>query len=51
MAKSDPFGFDIRVKSDKKKRARGKRGLSQVQSAATHVKEMQIIYMYICIYV
>ncbi len=28
MAKSDPFGFDIRVKSDKKKRSRGKRGMS-----------------------
>ncbi|WP_068115207.1 DnaJ domain-containing protein [Tropicimonas marinistellae] len=28
MAKPDPFGFDIRVKSDKKKRSRGKRGMS-----------------------
>ncbi|PRY25967.1 DnaJ-like protein [Aliiruegeria haliotis] len=28
MPKSDPFGFDIRVKSDKKKRSRGKRGMS-----------------------
>ncbi|SNS72437.1 J domain-containing protein [Tropicimonas sediminicola] len=28
MAKPDPFGFDIRVKSDKQKRSRGKRGMS-----------------------
>jgi hypothetical protein len=28
MAKTDPFGFDIRVKSDKRKRSRGKRGMS-----------------------
>ena len=28
MAKSDPFGFDIRVTSDKKKRSKGKRGMS-----------------------
>ncbi|WP_116131122.1 DnaJ domain-containing protein [Tropicimonas sp. IMCC34043] len=28
MAKSDPFGFDIRVSTDKKKRTRGKRGMS-----------------------
>ena len=28
MAKPDPFGFDIRVTSDKKKRSRGKRGMS-----------------------
>lgn len=28
MDKRDPFGFDIRVSSDKKKRTRGKRGMS-----------------------
>ncbi len=28
MAKNDPFGFDIRVSSDKKKRQRTKRGMS-----------------------
>ena len=28
MSNSDPFGFDIRVSSDKKKRTRGKRGMS-----------------------
>lgn len=28
MSKPDPFGFDIRVSSDKKKRSRGKRGMS-----------------------
>jgi hypothetical protein len=28
MTKPDPFGFDIRVKADKKKRSRGKRGMS-----------------------
>ena len=28
MASSDPFGFDLRVSSDKKKRNRGKRGMS-----------------------
>ncbi len=28
MSKSDPFGFDIRVSSDKKKRTRGRRGMS-----------------------
>ena len=28
MSKSDPFGFDIRVSSDKKKRQRTKRGMS-----------------------
>ncbi|MEO1307695.1 MAG: DnaJ domain-containing protein, partial [Pseudomonadota bacterium] len=28
MSKDDPFGFDIRVSSDKKKRSRGKRGMS-----------------------
>ena len=28
MTKSDPFGFDIRASSDKKKRQRGRRGMS-----------------------
>lgn len=28
MSKSDPFGFDMSVSSDKKKRTRGKRGMS-----------------------
>ncbi|MGC8202933.1 J domain-containing protein [Aliiroseovarius sp. PTFE2010] len=28
MTKSDPFGFDLSVSSDKKKRARGRRGMS-----------------------
>ncbi len=28
MADSDPFGFDLRVSSDKKKRQRGRRGMS-----------------------
>ncbi|MEX5727018.1 hypothetical protein Ga0609869_000371 [Rhodovulum iodosum] len=28
MAKSDPFGFDISVSADKKKRTRGRRGMS-----------------------
>ena len=28
MARPDPFGFDIRVTSDKKKRSKGKRGMS-----------------------
>jgi hypothetical protein len=28
MAKNDPFGFDIRVSADKKKRQKGRRGMS-----------------------
>ena len=28
MKKDDPFGFDLRVSSDKKKRSRGRRGMS-----------------------
>ncbi|MEM0934913.1 MAG: DnaJ domain-containing protein [Pseudomonadota bacterium] len=28
MSRPDPFGFDIRVSSDKKKRSRGRRGMS-----------------------
>ena len=28
MTKDDPFGFDLRVSSDKKKRSRGRRGMS-----------------------
>ncbi len=39
MAKSDPFGFDIRVKSDKKKRSRGKRGMSGAFETSQRVCE------------
>ncbi|MDV7141959.1 J domain-containing protein [Tropicimonas sp. TH_r6] len=39
MAKSDPFGFDIRVKSDKKKRSRGKRGMSGAIETSQRVCE------------
>ena len=28
MSRADPFGFDISAASDKKKRAKGKRGMS-----------------------
>ncbi|HDR27408.1 MAG TPA: molecular chaperone DnaJ, partial [Rhodovulum sp.] len=28
MTKTDPFGFDISVSADKKKRTRGRRGMS-----------------------
>ncbi|MFV0335171.1 MAG: J domain-containing protein [Tropicimonas sp.] len=28
MVKSDPFGFDMRIKSDKQKRSKGRRGMS-----------------------
>jgi len=35
MSKSDPFGFDIRVSSDKKKRTRGKRGMSGAFETST----------------
>ena len=39
MSKSDPFGFDIRVKSDKKKRTRGKRGMSGAFETSTRACE------------
>ena len=35
MAKADPFGFDISVSSDKKKRTRGKRGMSGAFETST----------------
>ncbi len=39
MAKSDPFGFDMSVSSDKKKRTRGKRGMSGAFETSTRVCE------------
>ncbi|RYH07671.1 J domain-containing protein [Tropicimonas sp. IMCC6043] len=39
MVKPDPFGFDIRVKSDKKKRSRGKRGMSGAFETSQRVCE------------
>ena len=35
MKKDDPFGFDLSVKSDKKKRTRGKRGMSGAFETST----------------
>jgi hypothetical protein len=35
MAKPDPFGFDLSVSSDKKKRSRGKRGMSGAFETST----------------
>ena len=35
MANPDPFGFDLRVSSDKKKRTRGKRGMSGAFETST----------------
>ncbi|MCT8161015.1 J domain-containing protein [Pseudoruegeria sp. SHC-113] len=35
MSKSDPFGFDMSVSSDKKKRTRGKRGMSGAFETST----------------
>lgn len=35
MSKSDPFGFDISVGADKKKRTRGKRGMSGAFETST----------------
>ncbi len=35
MSKSDPFGFDIRVSSAKKKQTRGKRGMSGAFETST----------------
>lgn len=39
MTKSDPFGFDISVSADKKKRTRGKRGMSGAFETSTRVCE------------
>lgn len=35
MTKNDPFGFDIRASSDKKKRTRGRRGMSGAFETST----------------
>lgn len=39
MTKDDPFGFDIRVTSDKKKRTRGRRGMSGAFETSQRVCE------------
>jgi hypothetical protein len=39
MTKDDPFGFDISVKTDKKKRVRGRRGMSGAFETSTRVCE------------
>jgi len=39
MTKSDPFGFDISVSADKKKRTKGKRGMSGAFETSTRVCE------------
>lgn len=39
MSKSDPFGFDMSVSSDKKKRTRGKRGMSGAFETSKRVCE------------
>ena len=39
MKKDDPFGFDLSVKSDKKKRTRGRRGMSGAFETSTRVCE------------
>jgi len=39
MTKSDPFGFDMSVSNDKKKRTRGKRGMSGAFETSTRVCE------------
>lgn len=39
MVKSDPFGFDMSVSSDKKKRTRGRRGMSGAFETSTRVCE------------
>ena len=39
MAKSDPFGFNMSVSADKKKRTRGKRGMSGASETSTRVCE------------
>lgn len=35
MSRNDPFGFDLRVSADKKKRTRGKRGMSGAFDTST----------------
>ena len=37
MSRPDPFGFDMRVSSDKKKRSRGRRGMSGAFETSTRV--------------
>ncbi len=39
MVKSDPFGFDMSVSTDKKKRTRGKRGMSGAFETSTRACE------------
>lgn len=39
MSRPDPFGFDMSVSSDKKKRTRGKRGMSGAFETSTRVCE------------
>ena len=39
MAKSDPFGFDMSVSSDKKRRTRGRRGMSGAFETSTRACE------------
>ncbi len=39
MSKGDPFGFDLRVSSDKKRRQRGRRGMSGAFETSTRVCE------------
>lgn len=39
MSRRDPFGFDMSVSSDKKKRTRGKRGMSGAFETSTRVCE------------
>ena len=39
MNKDDPFGFDMRASSDKKKRSRGRRGMSGAFETSTRVCE------------
>lgn len=39
MVKSDPFGFDMSVSTDKKKRTRGRRGMSGAFDTSTRVCE------------
>jgi hypothetical protein len=39
MSKSDPFGFDLRVSADKKKRQRGRRGMSGAFETSTRACE------------
>lgn len=41
MAKSDPFGFDMSVSSAKKKKTRGKRGMSGAFETSTRVCEFE----------